>query len=593
MSRKRGRRRARLNPETTRIAIVGAGLSGLSTAICLQQSSFQNIAIYERDASLGARKEGYGLTLTYHPTGILQQLGVLEELANADCVSRSHFLLESSGRIRGYFGNDFDDARAGWGQRGNLRVPRQRVREIMIGKLQATTKIHWDHRLIGMAGIEEEDDDAVRLQFDNGLSVVADLVIAVDGIRSTVVHLWIPKAPRPKSLGVRIILGITSNSNDENTTAATIYKHHLLRERGFYTLAKGMRLFVMPYQGSTLGRSLDPEEPVRFMWQLSFAVGEDDEHGEDCCNLTSQQLQAEALQKTEGWHEPVQSLIRSTRDNDVWGTLLQDQDPVAIQQHLAQVSNPSVIVAGDALHAMSPFKGQGANRCLHDGTVIAKWLVSASKQAAVKGAMREMVQRTAPIVQASRVAAQFWHSAEALTMRHKFAGVEKDEDVEKLIKELNERGVGAETKDMDHQIRNAIQDLRFQNRNKSSSSSSSSFKDTQQDDALLDDKSSASFTNRALHAASVGALGQLRELSWQHANLIRRVVDPTDASTCLHVAAAAGHTTTVHWLVTQAGCDSMARDCSGKSALDVAEKYPTVLEMLVRLQTTEVKPLKG
>ena len=424
---------------------------------------------------------------------------MLEQVAAADCPSRSHYLLEAkTGRIRGYFGNDFvvnnNNNDRGWGQRGNLRVPRQRVRQILLEQLLPTTEIRWGHRLTGMeecAGDSDDNDNnnsnngsgggGVRLHFANGApSFVADVVIAADGIRSSVVKLWLPDAPPPRSLRVRLILGITTAAKEEegDDTANQQQQHprfhQLLQERGFYTLDTGMRLFVMPYTGSALGRSLNPDEPVRFMWQLSFAVSDDDEEQDGSNsnnNLTPQELQAEALRRTAGWHEPVQSLIRSTAAADVWGTLLRDRDPVALQRHLLARSKSGaargdcVIVAGDALHAMSPFKGQGANRCLHDGAIIAKCLSSSSsssspsgRSAAVRRAVREMVQRTAPTVAASRTAAQFWHSPQALTVAHKFAGV-KDNDVDRLLHELEARGIGADTKGLDDRIRAVMNDL--------------------------------------------------------------------------------------------------------------------------------------
>jgi hypothetical protein len=50
------------------------------------------IHIYERDISFDSRRDGYGLTLSYHSCGILQQLDILHEIANHDCHSRSHSL---------------------------------------------------------------------------------------------------------------------------------------------------------------------------------------------------------------------------------------------------------------------------------------------------------------------------------------------------------------------------------------------------------------------------------------------------------------------------------------------------------------------
>lgn len=589
------------------------------------------MTIYERDASLDARREGYGLTLTFNPSGVLAQLGILEQLALDDCPSRSHYLLDaaSGGRIRGYFGNDFAPSPdAGLGQRGNLRVPRQRVRELLVGQLEST-RIHWDHKLTGIVAAAADDDHetVLTLQFANGVSVEADVLIAADGVRSAVVQLWIPKAPPPRSLGVRIILGITiaatAFSTENNDHDNDITNHELLRERGFYTLAEGMRLFVMPYQGSALGRSLVPGESVRYMWQLSFAVPGEEKDNDSSRNFkTPEQLQSEALQWTQGWHEPVQSLIRSTDSQDVWGTLLRDRDPVELQKHLLAVNNQNnsaVLIAGDALHAMSPFKGQGANRCLHDGLILAKWLTqsrgsSGSKQnhcsraAAVKNVQREMVQRTAPVVLASRASAQYWHSPEALRGPHKFAGVERDDDMDILLNELERRNITAETKDLDHQIRCVIQRLGIgqqenwtitRNANGSRPTSpqplplnGTTLSPPVEASATLSSSCSASFAAQAFEAASTGALERLRQLAWGNedtSSLIRRVVDPVTGGTCLHLAAAAGHSATVHWLVTQAGCDCRGKDGSGRTALDLVanrKEHAAVWELLNRLQNT-------
>jgi len=638
----------------TRIAIVGAGLTGLSTAISLERAAAGRVTVFERDNNdclqPSRSSQGYGLTLTYQPGGILQQLGVLDPVAAADCPSRSHYLLEAkTGRIRGYFGNDFvvdNDSSRGWGQRGNLRVPRQRVRQILLEQLLPTTEIRWGHRLTGMEecarfGDSDDNDDnnnnnngagggGVRLHFANGApSFVADVVIAADGIRSAVVQLWLPDAPPPRSLRVRLILGITTAAAKEEDDDDTAKKqqhprfHPLLQERGFYTLDTGMRLFVMPYTGSALGRSLDPDEPVRFMWQLSFAVSDEhDEHdgSSNSNNLTPQELQAEALRRTAGWHEPVQSLIRSTAAADVWGTLLRDRDPVALQRHLLARSGAHgdcVIVAGDALHAMSPFKGQGANRCLHDGAIIAKCLSSASspsgRSAAVRRAVREMVQRTAPTVAASRTAAQFWHSPQALTVAHKFAGV-KDNDVDRLLHELEVQGIGADAKGLDDQIRAVMNDLGLLVQQRQHNGASNGGTDNQTEKETKDttgapllvqnneddgeDSKSSSFAAQAFRAVSIGALGELRQLSWQQQAKglsIRRVADPSTGSTCLHAAAATGCAATVHWLVTQAGCDCKAQNLSGQTPLDVAaaaaagEKRPDVCEVLQRLQASYEK----
>jgi hypothetical protein len=88
-------------------------------------------------------------------------------------------------------------------------------------------------------------------------------------------------------------------------------------------------------------------------------------------------------------------------------------------------------------------------------------------------------------------------------------------------------------------------------------------------------------------AAKSGRLGVLREIAWSHPDLIRCSLDST-GSTCLHVAAAAGHLKMVHWLATEAGCDCGVVDTDGNTASDVTQN-PTVRELLLRLSTIAKK----
>ena len=92
------RRKTRLDKEA-HIVIIGSGLGGLGAAISLEQAGFTNVEIFERDASACCRREGYGLTLTYNPKGPLAQMGLLEQVAQCDCPSRSHYMF--SVRVEG------------------------------------------------------------------------------------------------------------------------------------------------------------------------------------------------------------------------------------------------------------------------------------------------------------------------------------------------------------------------------------------------------------------------------------------------------------------------------------------------------------
>jgi salicylate hydroxylase len=606
MGRRRRRRPTpRVDPAQTSVAIVGSGLAGLATALALEAAGFTNIRIYERDASLSARKEGYGMTLTYNPRGILAQLGVLEALAVADCPSRSHYLLAApEGRVLGYFGNAFLRKSRGVGQRGNLRVPRQIVRQILCDKLRHT-RISWNHALQDVQLVEPsttatttttttrigEDDPLVELLFSNGTTARVDLVVAADGWRSTLLQKCLAPSqqqhpqppPQPRSLGIFIIVGL-----------ATGVDHTLVNEQGFYTLGQpGVRLFVMPFSGTALDVPLAERQT---MWQLSFSqvptVGTNLEDASSDTPTSYVRTGAEYWQQAwnmvASWHAPVPRLVEATPPGAVWGTLLHDVDPAAIGKALQSSPYRSRVVAvGDALHAMSPFKGQGANQALRDGAVVADWLSRpASRGAAVQGALREIIQRTAPVVQASREAAAYWHGPQALqSEEHTMAGlsVESSGHCEKSQPQqsLWEAGItAASTHHLDQEIRRHVHEVyNWQE---------SGREDTCEGAAVQISPELQSLVSRA---AREGRLAQLRQWVWEKdPRLVQSAVDPHSGNTCLHEAIlgamAEGNDVSTHrrrtiqWLVTQAGCSIQHANNAGQRPIDLTQNGP--LQYLLR-----------
>jgi len=599
--KKQKRRRRDYISKNSRICIVGSGLGGLATAINLEMSGFSNVVLFERDDE-SARRKGYGLTLTYNPKGPLQRLGLLEKVASLDCPSRSHYLFRSDGSILSYYGNAFCQKR-GSGQRGNLRLPRQVLRKLLMEKVQSP--IFFGKKLIQVeqqqpTSTPQDDNDEnyclppppqLKLIFEDGSSESnIDLLVGADGIRSSVARSLFPEDNNNNGLnylGIFIILGIAD------------FCHPLLDERGFYTLDGNHRLFTMPYEGCRVD---DNPSDRRIMWQLSYRL-EDIEKANLLKSAGSQVLKKEVLQRCSSWHDPVLKMINSTPLDTIWGTALMDRDPKDLMDQLLNRSSKNeptnavaadrIVLVGDSFHAMSPFKGQGANQALLDGPLLASWLQRASLESARKGFLREMMQRTRKRVLASREAARLLHSNEILMAQQEFAGVIQHH-IPNLLKELRQSGIDASCgSELDTKVSNVIHQMGIKKEYNVNSSVV-----VAKEEGCNKKKYDAQ-QRQALYFAAKGDTQSLRNLSLslQHSDeecVIKSARNTHYGQTCLHVAAAARHYDTCRWLLTEVFMDANIPDKEGKSAYQVALEggVEQIIALFTKASSTEYEKKK-
>ncbi|WP_040807876.1 FAD-dependent oxidoreductase [Nocardia concava] len=339
--------------DSTRVLIAGGGVGGLTLAQALRTAGIE-VVVYEQDPTPQTRNQGYRIHID--PDG---------NAALGECLTPEIFdALRRSSSISGDMVTRFTT--------GLERVSAYEFPGIPADMITAVDRNAFRRGLL--TGLDDvvrfgrtvsdyriTDSGRVRVEFAEGGTDEGDLLVGADGVGSVIRRRLLPEAI-VEDFGIRCLYGrmpLTGNLEPEEF------------DRGLTMVAEG-RTCVAAF-GPVRFRTPQAGQPDYLMVALCATPERLGVGDEVLFRMSAEELWKLSSDIVSDWHPRIRDIYARSEIDSFFPITFRISAPVAGWE-----PGPVTLI-GDAIHAMPPTAGAGANTALADAATLAREILSATR----------------------------------------------------------------------------------------------------------------------------------------------------------------------------------------------------------------------
>ncbi|KAF9563568.1 FAD/NAD(P)-binding domain-containing protein [Agrocybe pediades] len=345
-----------------RVAICGAGIGGLTTAVALARYPDIEVVIYEAAERLA--EIGAGIGLFPRPWEIIKKLGLDEELLKTTDIKpvqgpAPSFRYRRSDRPEGL---EFYTLIT----KGNLiTFHRPDFQTVLLKRLPSSYKVHCSKRL---RSYTQRQGGPISLLFEDGTQASCDVLLGADGLKSSV---------RRSLLGEKAQWAQSQNNWSEAADITAMIEPTWSGTNAYRALIPADRLrsrrpehrvLTTPTQylgkgGYIIAYPIARGKMVNFVaFKSQHELENSKFNGPWVCTTEK----AEFMSSFRNWEPEVQALLDCVDKPLRWA--------IHTVKPLKSWVSGNAAILGDAAHAMTPHQGSGAGQAIEDAYILATLL---------------------------------------------------------------------------------------------------------------------------------------------------------------------------------------------------------------------------